>query len=708
VNTPFVVRGNVFAVPVLRHHLTFAVQVRRAFEQLGPDRRDVVAVALPESVRAPTFRAVDGLPRVSLVVSTSGGTDPQEVFPVTPADGIVEAIRSARELGVPLRFVDQEVAAGNLLDRFCMADESWPEDELALEHGAEAHLAMIGGRLTHPPSRFEPMDSWRELHMAAQLQALVARYRQVLFVADATHILPVLRQLGRPVPRNEPVGAPLPAPRYHVSPPILPVLLGYLDSIPRLVEAYERERALGRAHEFNKRRALLEILHDLSEASPDQHLSIRHYQAFVQVLTRQLERYKLISPTLDTVIQASEGCFPPSFRERVFRHLLGYFDQVKTQRIGRLRDTREAVFSVTAAPARQGERVYVARNCTQFEQVYDVVRLDGEAAKDAPSAPVDLPPGMIIELDPPKTPPPGPWRRSGDWRRSYWPPADTFLTEMRGKAIRLGSRPLDPGVKSVEFRGSLLEGMDFRRTLRSYYTRQELRLYVKQRLPARNLSLGPHEPVMWLFDGYDTFDPRSPDFRFNIEEWGLADDPFLMDWHVERHQESREFTDRAGAPMLVDTLPLYGRVTFSGVGMTMEAFRAMPLDFQQRTPRPADVTDFWQVAAEMQDYYSTSFGLSRWWDLLLAWGLTRAQHTIVLVAPNQLVVPDAIVRRATADGKSIVRISTARFTAEELRRLQVHPALSHRYEQYLNVESEDPDYLRFLVRHFDDIMKSYW
>src|SRR5215469_7937686 len=113
---PYVQQSTVFFVPILRHHLNFAVAVQRAVQQLDLDERDLIAVGLPESIRASMLTAIGRLPRVSLVISSLSDCDQREVFPVTPADGIVEGVRLATERRIPLQFVDQELAPGHLLD----------------------------------------------------------------------------------------------------------------------------------------------------------------------------------------------------------------------------------------------------------------------------------------------------------------------------------------------------------------------------------------------------------------------------------------------------------------------------------------------------------------------------------------------------------------------------------------------------------------
>jgi hypothetical protein len=56
----------------------------------------------------------------------------------------------------------------------------------------------------------------------------------------------------------------------------------------------------------------------------------------------------------------------------------------------------------------------------------------------------------------------------------------------------------------------------------------------------------------------------------------------------------------------------------------------------------------------------------------------HAEHGVVLVAPQHTVVPDGIAHQAAAEGKSIVRVPTTRFTPEELRRLRLSPWIEHR------------------------------
>jgi hypothetical protein len=91
-------RGNITYLPVVPGRLEFALAVRRCILELRPQ---VVAVELPSSLEAEYRRALDRMPRMSVVVIPDS-SDPDEeratYIPVEPGDPFVEALRSAREV----------------------------------------------------------------------------------------------------------------------------------------------------------------------------------------------------------------------------------------------------------------------------------------------------------------------------------------------------------------------------------------------------------------------------------------------------------------------------------------------------------------------------------------------------------------------------------------------------------------------------------
>ena len=130
---PFIEQGGIYIVPTVPQRLSFAVLVQRAFERLELTADDVVAVALPPSLEIELHYGIAELPRVSLITGAVEAEVEREVFPVTPCDGMVEAVRTAAEKGLKLRLVDREVTPGALIERSCFGDPDWPDDGLVLQ-----------------------------------------------------------------------------------------------------------------------------------------------------------------------------------------------------------------------------------------------------------------------------------------------------------------------------------------------------------------------------------------------------------------------------------------------------------------------------------------------------------------------------------------------------------------------------------------------
>jgi hypothetical protein len=214
-------------LPVFHARLEFAVEVRRA---LLADPPDVVAVELPGTWREPVLQAVNRLPFLSLVLG-SEGEEAGAFLAVEPFDPIVEALRTARELGRPAELIDLDS------DHYPHVREALPDSFALPRMGYEAFLDAYYAHAARP--RF-PQDDARETMMAHALQQLAARGGRVTCVLGAHHLPGVLERLATPQPR------PLARSRART------LQLGnwsqrssmeFLSEPPFLAAAYERWRA---------------------------------------------------------------------------------------------------------------------------------------------------------------------------------------------------------------------------------------------------------------------------------------------------------------------------------------------------------------------------------------------------------------------------------------------------------------------------------
>ena len=106
-------RGHITYVPVAPGRLEFAMEVRR---RILRERPDVVAVELPMSLERHYLAAVERLPEISvLVYPDDDGEEGDEdggngiYVPIEPADPFTEAVRTARETGAEVLFVEPDL-----------------------------------------------------------------------------------------------------------------------------------------------------------------------------------------------------------------------------------------------------------------------------------------------------------------------------------------------------------------------------------------------------------------------------------------------------------------------------------------------------------------------------------------------------------------------------------------------------------------------
>lgn len=100
-------RGAFTYFPVAPGRLEFAVEVRR---KILADPPQVIAVELPASIESSFLKAIDRLPELTAVVYPDPVAGDESIYIVVePCDPFVEAIRSAREVGAEILFIDPAV-----------------------------------------------------------------------------------------------------------------------------------------------------------------------------------------------------------------------------------------------------------------------------------------------------------------------------------------------------------------------------------------------------------------------------------------------------------------------------------------------------------------------------------------------------------------------------------------------------------------------
>ena len=110
------IRGAFRYFPVLPGRLEFAVALRRALLEARPA---VVAVELPASLEEAYLSAVERLPQFTVILYPDNLTEGEPAdeedaaiyLPVEPCDPFVEALRTAREIGAEILFIEPDLGA---------------------------------------------------------------------------------------------------------------------------------------------------------------------------------------------------------------------------------------------------------------------------------------------------------------------------------------------------------------------------------------------------------------------------------------------------------------------------------------------------------------------------------------------------------------------------------------------------------------------
>ena len=99
-----VARGNFTYFPVIPGRICFALRLRRYLLEHKPA---VIAVELPAPLEKHFHRCVDRMPQMSVIVIPDDREDDAATYiPIEPGDPFIEALRTAREIGADVVFLD--------------------------------------------------------------------------------------------------------------------------------------------------------------------------------------------------------------------------------------------------------------------------------------------------------------------------------------------------------------------------------------------------------------------------------------------------------------------------------------------------------------------------------------------------------------------------------------------------------------------------
>ena len=415
---------------------------------------------------------------------------------LSPTDSIVEAVRCALELGLPLYGVDLEDAEAER-----ERSTPTPQDPAAAMGSVPAYVQRNAGYAAG--GRDEVVDGRRERAMAAHLRYVLKRHKKVLFVCGLAHWKNIEKLLEDRALATEPVreaGDVEVNPDHFTRVVVHPsIAIRYMDFYPAFVQAVERRRTPAFRSTPNSpldldevesrlRRALRKTYREYFGKRPEDQLDPRHQdlankgnfeQLLVHLCAVKLRRV----PDLVTILETAHATMSREFSEALARTLMK-FEWASPKSEGP---------PVLRPALRQGGGHMRCELVTR-----DGRRRSREFTLDSPAGGSEVPVPVPYEWA--DEPPPRMGGCSLTGKRT-WPPGDLLTTALTIHAANL-SETMGRKKRAEEFTGTLEDGLAIKPILRAA-SRGEDRIYVWDHRPRRRKRAAEEAvdfmPVVWIF-----------------------------------------------------------------------------------------------------------------------------------------------------------------------------------------------------------------
>lgn len=642
------------------------------------------------------------------------GYSSMSVLFLSPTDSIVEAVRCAIELDVPLYGVDLEETADARRPSILLRPPE-PVDEsqfsLAGYVQSQSGFAALG--------RDDTIDTRRDIVMAARLKTLLGRHRRVLYVCGLAHwnALQELLAAERPGPAEVPdVDDAGEWQRVVVHPHLA---INHLDALPALAEEYERDRPHagarrtvsvhrhGRTVFFEKlRQSYARYFRDAETTSADRHRDLDARQDFERLLANLCTIRQQTTPNLFAALAAAQGVMSDDFC-KVFAEVLMEFPWASPSEFGGLP-------ILAPSPSRTGSETrveYVGADGRRSPHFF-VQPLPGRSG-------IPLRAPIPWQWSPEPPPPVDPQKKTGS--RSDWLPLHGYTTLLALRAVQI-SREQSERPKTELFEGSLHEGIDVKSTMRSSI-RGDDRIYVRvaarrQRAPDKRIQAADCYPFVWILRPQ-----QHPDLR-----WQFSTD--RMSTTLRKHMRDVEACDRIRAELgeypvytalatgasrryaalsiencNVDQSTIYGRVDFNwGPGIERSARWLEECDYR-RGPILRESPSRRELQQMYQSRHQLALMEDDWPASLVQMALPYAVRSVTVVAPDGWMLPTAVYRQAAARSVEVRVIPLSYLPANTVRDTGVLtwiPTLGRTQDG-----KDLPIYPEHVLRHYNEDVEKY-
>jgi len=501
-------RGAFTYFPVAPGRVEFAQAVR---EEILKSRPAVVAVELPVMLEEIFLQAVDRLPKVSAVVYPDELDDESNIYVmVEPTDPFTEAVRTAREIGAQVVFIDPAVG-----ERPHLPDD-YPDPYAIRYLGLSRYLELY--RLEPQPRNDET-----ELHasrLAWKLQG-ADPFAKTLIVLSLNLLDPVLDAMEQP---QSPPERRLSAPPVSLIHPHPDCLAEICVEYPYLQQRYEQQRAAPALDGLDRGAVQMALFRDAEKTyATNTGDKVEHWhRRYLARYTRNLAAVSgYLVASLYELTVAARSIVDDNYGWEVWNMANHYPPQAEADGIEVVNLSASEIWINT-------RKVRLRRRLPRKKQRMKPANLKMRKKEGAP----------------------GEWAKqlNGDSICSY-PPEDLVI-ETYGRFLKAKAKRMlaDETERVVPFTSSLMDGIDLRETIRHWH---EKKLYVRE----TRRSSGDVGAVVVIFD-------EDLESRYN----------YMTTWLGE-HQNESDMAFYATHPFEHMVGPGIGRAEYGGFLMTLPAGR---------------------------------------------------------------------------------------------------------------------------------------
>lgn len=635
---------NLTIIPTYHSNLDFVYELRKAFYQYIPD---LICVEFPENLKSRILEGVNRFPSISLVLYYDELLKQQLYIPITPSDSLIESIRLGQEYGIPVEFIDLFVK--NYNPEFQILPDSYVLNKLSLEEfyniikkemkfevlaeskyqkkkfEQESYLKNLSGvDAQNWMHSSKEINNLRNHYMATKLNELMKKNpdRQILVVIGLAHwekIKNLLKHCEISEDITTSFSPSVDAKLFNILQEDLPKIM---IEAPNIVFQYEifRNRQkkvidklpfreykkfdLLKLDRFNAIKIILQRAVNQYKQEYDEKISLHKLKSLFQYIRNLPLIENRITPLLFDIVLASKSIINDNFAWVVW-------DECKLYPYAKEDDNLDSL---------------------SFHK--EGILLDGKYFKLRRTIPMKIQ-RIKLPLKPkPKESKKGEWRTVWDknkWNLVSYLPEDIF-EENYFHHVRTRSMNLlkDENMKTHEFTSTLMDGIDFRETIRNWAYKKKI--YVKETRTIR----GEVDSVVIIFNRDEITDDSEEKF------------PHKQMWYAEHLKES--------------DLAFYS--TFPGIDLVGPGISRIELGGVLSLFPPRNIPDIWNE----KFFKNYPMGKKKADKLLLAAILFAQKPFITYVAKNK---PDNVFYSMAARlHVKIIYLPLDRFNPVSLRALR--------------------------------------